>query len=459
MARMGRRVNMRARQSITPPLIGARAARGCAWCVGARRLSTEADDGSSGDDGQGMDATDSLAVAAALFAVALLSGALRRVCLTAPIACLALGFGLQRAGLVPAAAGDAALAVVAQATLAIVLFADASQTRFRALRRSAGWSARLLLIGMPLALVLGALTLAPLLPGWSLWQVALLAALLVPTDAALGQSLFADEGVPRPVREALTVESGLNDGLALPAIIFLGCAAVGYEHDLAGDDWLVFAAEQVSFGVLAGLAAGSVGGAVIALTGAAGAAGGAAILALVPTAFFGAEAADGNGFVAVFAAGLAFSATARLRRSAPDAARDHARAFMERDGLLMTMISFAYIGAILLPEAVERFSPAWGVGIALVLFVVRPAATVLAMAGTGTTLRTRLVLGWFGPRGLGTALFAVFVLSEFMALNRGPDIVAFATLTVAVSAILHGTTAFAASAFCGRDDGVGGADA
>ena len=411
--------------------------------------------------GQGMDATDYLAMAAALFAVALLSGALRRVCLTAPIACLALGFGLERAGLVPEAAGDAALAVVAQATLAIVLFADASQTRFSALRRSAGWSARLLLIGMPLALVLGSLALAPLLPGWSLWQVALLAALLVPTDAALGQSLFADEGVPRPVREALTVESGLNDGLALPAIIFLGCAAVGYEHDLAGDGWLVFATEQVSFGVLAGLAAGAAGGAVIALTGAAGAAGGAAILALVPTAFFGAEAADGNGFVAVFAAGLAFSvtasATARLRRSAPDAARDHARAFMERDGLLMTMISFAYIGAVLLPEAVERFRPAWAVGIALVLFVVRPAATVLAMAGTGTTLRTRLVLGWFGPRGLATALFAVFVLSEFMALNRGPDIVAFATLTVAVSALLHGTTAFAASAFCGRGDGMGGA--
>ena len=232
--------------------------------------------------------------AAGLFAVALVSGSLGRVYLTAPIACLALGFGLHRAGLAATPAGDAALAMVGQATLAVVLFADASQTRFRALRRSAGWAARLLLVGMPAALVLGWLVLIPLPPGWSLWQVALLAALLVPTDATLGQSLFADEGVPRPVREALTLESGLNDGLALPAIIFLGCAAVDYEHELAQESWLAFASAQVGLGPLCGAGVGLVGGGVLGLAGVRGPAGRAAALALVPAALVAAAAAGGR---------------------------------------------------------------------------------------------------------------------------------------------------------------------
>ena len=153
----------------------------------------------------------------------------------------------------------------------------------------------------------------------------------------------------------------------------------------------------------------------------------------------------------MFAAGLALPAAAGLRPGGRAGPADHAHEFMERDGLLMTMVSFAYIGAVLLPEGLERFEPIWALGIALRLFAVRPTATVLAMAGTGATMRTRLVLGWFGPRGLATALFATFALTEFMALNRGPDIVAFATLTVAVSALLHGTTAFAAGALRGRE--------
>lgn len=396
-----------------------------------------------------MQAYDYLVVALALFAVALASGWLGRVFLTAPVACLGLGLAIDAAGYLPPAADQGLLRLVAEATLAVVLFADAAHTRFPALRRSAAWSARLLLLGMPLALVLGTAALAPVFPGWGFYQIALLAALLVPTDAALGQSLFADPAVPQPVREALTVESGINDGLALPAIIFLACASVGYEHEFTQESWLVFAAHQVGYGASAGLVVGAAGGLLLLPSSGRGPAAGVATLALVAVAFFGASSWGGNGFVAVFVAGLAFSlVTARLGRGGART-RGRARAFVERDGLLMTMLSFVYIGAVLLPDALARFEPAWGVAIALSLFVVRPLAVWSAMAGTGTATRTRLALGWFGPRGLATALFAVFVLEEFMAIGAGPDILAIATLAVAASAVLHGATSFVAAALCG----------
>ena len=396
-----------------------------------------------------MEAWDYLVVAGALFAVALASGWLGRVYMTAPVVCLGLGFAIDRMGFLPPAADQGLLRVVAEATLAVVLFADAAQTRFPALRRSAGWAARLLLLGMPLALVIGVAALAPLFPGWSLYQVGLLAALLVPTDAALGQSLFADEAVPQPIREALTVESGVNDGLALPAIIFLACASVGYEHSFTQESWLVFALHQVGYGMGAGLAAGVAGGLLLAPLGGRGPAAGVATLALVALAFFGAQASGGNGLVAVFAAGLAFSLVTTRVAPGREAARDRAHEFVERDGLLMTMISFVYVGAVLLPDALARFEPAWGAAIALSLLVVRPLAVAAAMAGTGTSARTRMALGWFGPRGLATALFAVFVLEEFMALGAGPDILAIATLAVAASAVLHGATSFVAAPLCG----------
>ena len=153
--------------------------------------------------------------------------------------------------------------------------------------------------------------------------------------------------------------------------------------------------------------------------------------------------------MAAFVAGLAFSpVTGRL---APGRAgtRDRVREFVERDGRLMTMVSFVCIGAVLLSEAVERFEPLRAVVVARSPFVVRPLAVAAATVGTGTPARTRLALGGFGPRGLATALFSVFVLEEFGALGAGPDIPAIATPTVAASAAPHGVTAFAAAPPCG----------
>lgn len=396
-----------------------------------------------------MEAQGYLVVSATIFGLAALSGWLGRVGLTPPILCLAAGFALAHTGLLPPSAGEGLLALVAEATLAVVLFADAARTRFTALRRSAVWTGRVLLLGGPLSVVLGTAAFATALDGWGLLPMAVLAALLVPTDAVLSQRMFVDEAVPGPVRETLTAESGLNDGLALPSVIFLACAAVGYEHALRQESWLVFAMDQIGYGTLAGLGAGLSGALVLAPVLGRGPAAGTAVLTLVPTAYFGATALGGNGFVGAFVAGLAFSAAmARLVPGRPEA-RDRAAAFVERDGQLLTMVAFLFIGAVMLPDAVARFEPAWGVVVALSLLVVRPVAVWIALLGSSADWRTRLAMGWFGPRGLATALFAVFVLREFMALGQGRDILAIATLTVATSAVLHGLTAPAAALLCG----------
>lgn len=402
-----------------------------------------------------MDATGYLVVSATLFGLAALSGWVGRIGLTPPILCLAAGFALDRSGLLPAAAGDGLLKIVAEATLAVVLFADAARTRFTALRRSALWTGRVLLLGGPLSIVLGAALFSVPLAGWPLIQVAVLAALLVPTDAVLSQRLFSNDAVPGPVRETLTAESGLNDGLALPSVIFLACAAVGYEHALLQESWLVFAMDQIGYGTVAGFGTGLLGGLLLAPLVGRGTSSGLATLTLVPTAYFAATALGGNGFVGVFVAGLVMSAVMAWLLPGRSEARERAHDFVERDGQLMTMISFLFIGAALLPDAVARFEPAWAVVVATSLLVVRPAAVAIAMTGSGASWRMRLAMGWFGPRGLATALFAVFVLREFMALGRGGDILAISTLAVAASAVLHGLTAPAAALLCGPDAGRG----
>lgn len=396
-----------------------------------------------------------LALAFAILAVALLSRALGRVYLTAPVACLALGYGLHAAGLVPSIADEETLEVVAEATLALVLFGDAAALDAACLRKRATWVLRMLVVAMPLALLFGFLVFLAVLPDWPMWQVALVAALLVPTDGALGQGLLANDRVPVEVRETLSAESGLNDGLALPAIVFIACAAVGYEHDLQESNWVVFAIKQIGFGLGAGAIIGLAGALlVMRATDRGTALRSTAILALVALAYFSAELIGGNSLIACFCAGAA------LAWATPDVADEHdvgghagtAHRFIETDGFVLTLIAFLYVGAVLLPGAVDRFQPIWLVGILAALFVVRPLAVYLSLLGTDATWRERLVFGWFGPRGLATALFAVFALVEFDKLEMAQDILAIAALTVAVSALLHGATAFLAPLFCAAPD-------
>jgi len=359
--------------------------------------------------------------------------------LTMPMVFVTLGVisGTEDTALTVEAASSFHL--LAEVTLALVLFADATLLRKEAVTRIGARTSRMLLLGLPLAIVLGAGVGLVLLPGWPLWEICLLAALLAPTDAALGQSIQSDARIPEPFRDALNAESGLNDGLALPFVIFFaGLAAEGAQGGEGGQRLMVLLATQIGLGAATGLAGG------IAIGMLRNFAlerrymdedlGQVATLLLVGVIYFGAEHVGGNAFVAVFVSGIAYANTAR-------GSVRHARHFLEGDGQFLTMLSFFFIGALFVPVALEHLTLAGLLVVVLSLVLVRPVAIWLSLLGTDTTPSERLFYGWFGPRGLATALFAVFVVLDFEGVERMGGILVIAISAVLVSIFAHGITA------------------
>lgn len=372
--------------------------------------------------------------------------------LTAPMIFLAGGYICAVTGLIGSQRADHSLQLLAEVALVVLLFADAAMIDPRALLKGAGKPARMLLIGLPVVIAMGFLVGVVLLPGWPLWEIALLAALLAPTDAALGQAVITNPRIPERMRQALSAESGLNDGLALPFVVFFGCFAVGGIHDQVPTSWWIFVGQQIGFGVLAGLAVGWAGAWLLRLAQAKGLSseslGGLAVLALAGLAYLLAHELHGNGFIAAFVAGLMFGEVLRGRGN-------FVFEFIETEGQLLSVFAFFAIGALLLPVGFAHVTPALAVFVGLSLFVLRPAAIWLSLAGTGTPARERIFYGWFGPRGLATALFALLVLESFENLQMRDGILATAALAVTASALLHGATAGPAGRLYGGRSGSG----
>ena len=387
------------------------------------------------------------AIAVATLAFALVSRRVTSSLLTAPLVFLAFGAMLSVSGLFESDEhAHEALHLVAEITLVLVLFTDAAQVDLSRLRQDHSWPLRMLVVGLPVAIGLGTLIAPVLLPGWPIWEAALLAAILAPTDAALGQAVVTNPAVPERVRRALTVESGLNDGLALPAVILFACMASA-THSLGGTlDWVAFGLKQVVLGPLAGLLVGVPG--AIALKHAADkgwsdrALEGVAVVALAALCYLLADMIGGNGFIAAFVGGLCFGNLLQKRCS-------FAFEFAESEGQALILVAFLMVGMILLPEALSVSG--WiSIVIAIAsLFIVRPVAIWVAMIGSGAAPMTRLFLGWFGPRGLASALFALLVLSK-VATPHASEVLMIVILTVALSALLHGITAVPGAQWYGR---------
>jgi NhaP-type Na+/H+ or K+/H+ antiporter len=379
-----------------------------------------------------------LAVAALVFVYALLGKRLSDSVLTAPMLFLFAGWAFQALGLVELGHSTYGLYLLAEVSLVVLLFADAAAIDPRRLWKGASIPARLLILGLPLAILFGFGTAFGLMPNWPLWELALVAAILAPTDAALSQPIIADPRVPQRIRRSLSAESGLNDGLALPFVIFFGCFAVGGIHDQLQVPWWVFIGEQIGLGALVGAAVGYGGGWLLRVAQDRGLTsdqfGGIAVLALAGLAYLAAQAVDGNGFLAAFIGGLAFGEVLR--------GRSHfVFEFIETEGQILAVLSFFVIGAVLLPEGLPNVTWAMVALVLASLFFVRPVAIWLSLVGAGVRAKEKLFYGWFGPRGLATALFALLVLDAFDLLQMRDEILAIAALAVLVSSVLHGLTA------------------
>lgn len=355
---------------------------------------------------------------------------------TAPMIFLGFGYLLSQTGLMPHGDAEASLHLVAEIALIVLLFLDAAQINLDALRKRRVWPVRMLAIGLPLSVAFGTLAGMALLPGWSIFAVALLAAILAPTDAALGQAVISNTTVPERVRRALTVESGLNDGLALPVILLFASLAA---HAAGQNDvnWLLFGAKQLMLGPLVGIAAGLAGGAALMyakrhdLT--SDTFEGVGAIALAGAAYLGATEIGGNGFISAFVAGLCFGHVVKGRCK-------FVYEFTESEGQMLSWGAFLLLGLAMVPSALDALTWPMVALILISLFILRPAAIWISLIGTDASPTSRLFFGWFGPRGLATALFALLVVEQIEHQYAEP-ILAIAINAVWISALLHGLSA------------------
>ncbi|MFK0235325.1 cation:proton antiporter [Streptomyces vinaceus] len=334
-----------------------------------------------------------------------------------------------------------------ESALVLVLFTDAAAIRLRDLRREEFLPLRLLVVGLPLTMALGWLLAWPLLPGLTVWELALVAIVLAPTDAALGQQAFSNERVPALVRGGLGVESGLNDGLALPFFV-LALAAAGESEGHPGVVVTFLRALLLSGAI--GIAAGWAGASVLRWSAARGWSTPDwrqfLTLALPLIAYTLCAAGEGSGFIGAWAAGLVFGS--RLR-DAPaergsladgmDPARSAESEFSERLGLLLASVSFLAFGAVILGPALHHVTWQMVVYALISLTVVRMLPAALAMAGTGLRNVSVAYIGWFGPRGLASLVFGLIAFEEHLpGMTVLNGVIA---VTVGLSVLLHGATA------------------
>jgi NhaP-type Na+/H+ or K+/H+ antiporter len=326
--------------------------------------------------------------------------------------------------------------VVAEVTLVWVLFADASRVRIAELRADRGLYLRLLALGLPMTMALGAV-LAAVVLGIGPWYALLVGAALAPTDAALGSAVMSDRRVPRRVRQALNVESGLNDGIATPVVTVAiagiataaGFESEGAQHALVG----------LLLGVVLGMLIGACGGAVLRVARRRGWSSdefaGPAVLALALLAYLTAILIDANGFVAAFVAGIAYGAFAGR-------GGEREVYYVEQTCGLASMISWFAFGAVIIPAMAAGWT--WQILIYAVLSLtaIRMVPVALALAGSGMDKATVGFVGWFGPRGLASIVFALIALEDLHDLP-GPieEVVGAIGLTVLLSVLAHGLSA------------------
>ncbi len=388
------------------------------------------------------------AIVAAYFAFALISGKLEKTPITAPMVFVGLGF-LLGPGVLDLAEinpGHGFLHVVAEITLVILLFTDAARIKLRQVRSDHNLPVRMLVIGLPLSIALGTWVATAMFPTFGLWEAALLAALLAPTDAALGQAVVSNSSVPVRIRQAINIESGLNDGIALPAVLLFAALASAAQGGTGAAEWITFGLLQITLGPLVGIALGFVGARCLDAAAtrymASESYQGMAILALAGLCYLTAELVGGNGFIAAFVGGMTFGNTIRNEC-------DFLFEFMETEGQLLMLITFLVFGVALLPEAFVGLDPMHILFALLSLTVIRMLPVLLSLVGSGIRMPTVLFLGWFGPRGLASILFVLLILDE-AEVPHSEEILAVTVLTVGLSTLLHGMTAAPFAATYGR---------
>lgn len=369
--------------------------------------------------------------------------------ITAPMVFVAVGLLASPLclNLFHADADTGGVQIIAEITLVLILFSDASTIDLKSLKKDYKIPLRLLGIGLPLTMALGVFVAIPLFPGMSLWLIAIMAFILSPTDAALGQAVVTSDEVPEKIRDSIGVESGLNDGIALPPI--MACmaavgAAAGTQLDVGY--WGSFALKQIAFGPVAGALVGWVGGVLVdhcvrrqwmepvfqRL----------ASIALALVSYALAERLGGNGFIAAFFGGLVLGTRTPM-------VRKRIQEFGEAEGQLLSLFVFLIFGLVMVPTAWNHWDANALIYALLSLTVIRMLPVALCLLGTKMDMPTVGFIGWFGPRGIASVLYSLILIGEIGSTGH-EKVLSVIVLTVLISVFIHGLSAVPLSTLFGR---------
>jgi NhaP-type Na+/H+ or K+/H+ antiporter len=374
-----------------------------------------------------------------VFCYTLVAGRLERTPASGPIVFVASGFlmGPLVLGWFDGDVSRTELRVLADLTLAVILFVDAANADLAVLKRQFRIPARMLFLGLPGVIILGTLTAALLFDNLSLLEAAILGTMLAATDAALGKAVITNRSVPTQIREGLNFESGLNDGLCVPILLVFIAMAIGEGSEGGGTLLAVqLVIKELGIGLLVGLGLTATGAWAMRwcrdqgwlteiwkqIT----------VVALAIACFAVAQSLHGSGYIAAFAGGLLFGFKAKKAT--------HRLVFAsEGVGETLALMTWFVFGAAVIGKYIESFT--WEILLyaLLSLTVIRMLPVFVSLAGTGESTSSKLFLGWFGPRGLASIVFAIIVLQKDVAENK--FIATVVALTVILSLVAHGVSA------------------
>ncbi len=374
-----------------------------------------------------------------IFCYSLIAGRVERAAASGPIVFVAAGFLMGPLGLAwfDGDVANTEMRVLADLTLAIILFIDAANANFGVLKQQFRIPSRMLLFGLPGVIFLGTVTAALIFGNLSLFEAAILGTMLAATDAALGKGVITNKAVPTQIREGLNIESGLNDGLCVPILLVFIALAVGSSGEGGGSILaLKLVAQELGIGLVVGLGLTAFGtwafrwcedrGWVTDVWKQ------VTVVALAVACFSVAQSLHGSGYIAAFTGGLLFGfkakeATHRLVLAS------------EGTGETLALTTWFVFGAAVIGQSFQHFTWEMLVYALLSLTVIRMFPIFLSLSGTGESTASKLFLGWFGPRGLASIVFAIIVLNE--DLPGGQFIAMVVVLTVFFSLVAHGVSA------------------
>ncbi len=385
-----------------------------------------------------------IAILLTVLAAAAISRRIDGSIITLPIVYTGLGLLIGSAGLgfVEIGLNNEFLIIVVELTLVLVLASDATRINTRILSRDHDLPLRLLGIGLPLTMILGAVLAYFMFGRLGFWSAAILAIVLAPTDASLGQAVVSNPRVPMRIRQALNVESGLNDGIAMPFLLLAIDMALAKGEGQPAGGFVLSASTQIVLGIAVGIAVGWVGAIFLNWGRRSGWISSSfhkiSFIALVLLAYFGAEIAGGNGFIAAFCMGLA------VGRITDSSLNHEIEEHTEVEVEALIMLTFILFGAVLLPLALDNFTAPIVLYALLSLTLVRMLPVGISLLRSGVTPVTSIFIGWFGPRGTASILY-IFTVLDAESLFSADLIYDIVMITVFFSVILHGVTAAPAS--------------